>query len=83
MWLVDPGIGGSVQRADHEGNYHIGLCPLGSDGAPKNLVRDHLRAGSHQFHGCWSGMLPGLVGVGNRASAPVVDPVDMVDTRCW
>lgn len=83
MWSVDPGIGEFVRRADHEGSCHIGSGPLGSDGAPKNLVRDRLRAGSHQFHGCWSWMLPGLVGVGNRASAPVAGPVDMADMRCW
>lgn len=83
MWSVDPGIGEFVRRADHEGCCHIASGPLGSDGAPKNLARDHLHAGSHQSHEYWSGKLPGLVGVGSKVSAPVAGPVDMADTTCW
>lgn len=47
MWSVDPGIGGFVLRADHEGCCHIASGPLGNDGAPKSLARDRLHAGSH------------------------------------
>lgn len=87
MWSVDPDIDEFAQRADHEGSFHIGSGPLGDDGAPKNLVPDHLHAGSHQFHGCWSVMIPGLVAVGNMASVPVdglvAGPVGRADTRRW
>lgn len=83
MWSIDPGIGEFVQRADHEGSLHIGSGSLGDEKARKNLVPDHPHAGSHQFHGCWSVMFPGLVAVGNRASAPVAGPVGRADTRCW
>ena len=82
MWSVDPGIGGFVRQADHEGRCHIGSDPLANDGV-RNLGHDHLHTGSHQFHGCWSGMLPGLVEVDNRASAPVAGHADRADTGRW
>jgi hypothetical protein len=82
LWSVDPGIDEFVQRADHEESCHIGSGPLGDDGAPESPVRDHLGAGNHRPHECWSEMLPDLAVVGNTASALADGPDYRAGKKC-